>query len=129
MKTDKISILINQPFEQVLSNARAAIAKSDLLLLHEINPQAILAAHQITTGKIRQLLFFHPVYMKQLLDNDPSAVIEVPLKLVLRETETGDTMVSYYDPAMHLEGYNGLAPLVETLTGKMKEVIASLKGV
>lgn len=126
MRTDNITLLIEQPFDTVLSNAREAIANNGFLLLHEINPQAILATQQIVIGKVRQLLFFHPVYMKQLLDLDPSAVIEVPLKLVLRATDTGATMLSYHLPEQHFQGYSGLEALGKELQVKIKEIVAQL---
>ncbi|HEY9261620.1 DUF302 domain-containing protein [Chitinophaga sp.] len=127
MKANNNSILLEQPFDTVLSNAREAILHHDFLLLHEINPQAILATRQIITGKIRQLLFFHPVYMKQLLEHDPTAIIEAPLKLVLRATDTGATMLSYHHPARQLQGYTGLEILGKELQAKMEAIVEQLQ--
>lgn len=127
MKVNNSSIVLEQPFDTVLSNAREAIFNHGFLLLHEINPQAILATQQIITGPIRQLLFFHPVYMKQLLDHDPTAVIEVPLKLVLRATDRGDTMLTYHHPALQLQGYAGLEALGKVLQAKMEAIVEQLQ--
>ncbi|MBO9732563.1 MAG: DUF302 domain-containing protein [Chitinophaga sp.] len=126
MKTDNITLLLEQPFEAALSQARTAIAENGFLLLHEINPQAILASQQIEIGPVRQLLFFHPVYMKQLLDRDPTAVIEVPLKLVLRATDKGTTL-SYFNPVAHFEGYEGLDALGKELHLKVELIVAQLR--
>ncbi|MGF6849230.1 uncharacterized protein (DUF302 family) [Chitinophaga sp. W3I9] len=126
MKTNNITVTVHKPFNGLLLSAREAITSSGFLLLHEINPQAILASHGITTAPIRQLLFFHPVYMQSLLQNAPEAVIEAPLKLVLRETGENTTAVSYFDPALHLQGYRGLAPLRTRLQTAMEKVLAHL---
>ncbi|TWF40545.1 uncharacterized protein (DUF302 family) [Chitinophaga polysaccharea] len=126
MKTDKINIVIDQPFEQVLTAARKAIVNNGFLLLHEINPQVILASHQIVIGPIRQLLFFHPVYMHQLLQADPAAVIEVPLKLVLREVADHTTAVTYSDPLQQLQGYSGLETLGSELSQRVTALLEEL---
>lgn len=126
MKTDNITVLLDRPFETALSQARTAITDNGFLLLHEINPQAILASQQIEIGPVRQLLFFHPVYMKQLLDQDPTAVIEVPLKLVLRATDKGTTL-SYFHPTTHFQGYEGLDTLGKELHVKVELIVAQLR--
>jgi uncharacterized protein (DUF302 family) len=126
MKTNNITVTAGIPFNVLLQNAREAIAGNGFLLLHEINPQAILASHGIATGPVRQLLFFHPVYMQSLLENDPDAVIEAPLKLVLREINETTTAVSYFDPALHLQGYRGLDSLRTRLQTAMENVLAHL---
>jgi uncharacterized protein (DUF302 family) len=126
MKTNNITLVIPADFDTLLQAAREAILNNGFLLLHEINPQAILGSQGIVTGKIRQLLFFHPAYMKQLLDTAPAAVIEVPLKLVLQEVADRETMLSYFDPALHLQGYAGLEDLQEVLQVKVSTIIAAL---
>lgn len=126
MKTNNITVTVDKPFDRLLLNAREAITSNGFLLLHEINPQAILASHGITTGRIRQLLFFHPVYMQSLLENDPDAVIEVPLKLVLREISDTATAISYFNPEQHLQGYLGLDTLHARLQTAMENVLAHL---
>ncbi|NLU92503.1 DUF302 domain-containing protein [Chitinophaga sp. Ak27] len=126
MKTDKINTIIDQPFEQVLTAARKAIVNNGFLLLQEINPQAILASHQIVIGPIRQLLFFHPAYMQQLLQADPDAVIEVPLKLVLREVDGHTTAVTYSDPVLQLQDYSGLEALGSELSQRVTALLKEL---
>lgn len=126
MKTDKINTVIDQPFEQVLTAARKAIINNGFLLLHEINPQAILASHQIVIGPIRQLLFFHPAYMQQLLQTDPDAVIEVPLKLVLREVDGHTTAVTYSNPVLQLQDYSGLEALGSELSQRVTALLEEL---
>ncbi|NLR57351.1 DUF302 domain-containing protein [Chitinophaga polysaccharea] len=126
MKTDKINTIIDEPFEQVLTAARKAIVNNGFLLLQEINPQAILASHQIVIGPIRQLLFFHPAYMQQLLQADPDAVIEVPLKLVLREVDGHTTAATYSDPVRQLQDYSGLEALGSELSQRVTTLLKEL---
>lgn len=126
MKTDKINTVIDQPFEQVLTAARKAIVNNGFLLLQEINPQAVLASHQIIIGPIRQLLFFHPAYMQQILQADPDAVIEAPLKLVLREVNDHTTAVTYSNPVLQLQGYSGLETLGSELSQRVTALLEEL---
>ncbi|MET3879182.1 DUF302 domain-containing protein [Chitinophaga sp. OAE865] len=123
MKNDHITVTVNQPFSRLLTEAREAITGNGFLLLHEINPQQILAGHGITTEPLRQLLFFHPVYMQSLLGNDPEAVIEAPLKLVLREIDATSTAVTCLNPELYLQGYHGMDALRAQLQTAMKNVL------
>ncbi len=104
MKTNTLSITIPVPFDEALEKAQKAVIAHGFLLLHEINPQQILAQHSISVQKIRQLLFFHPDYMKQIIIHDPAAIIEAPLKIVLIETNSA-AMLYYFDVKSHFEGY------------------------
>jgi hypothetical protein len=42
-------------------------------VLHEINPQMLLARGGVEIGAARQILFFHPAIMARLLAADSSA--------------------------------------------------------
>ena len=72
-------------FDEVLERLRQAIVAADLMVLHEIDPQAILARKGYGIGRARQLLFFHPRLMARLLAADPSALLEAPLKFSVIE--------------------------------------------
>jgi uncharacterized protein (DUF302 family) len=106
MKAAIKEFIVDRPFSIVLSDTKRNIILNDFLLIHEINTKQILAAHHIIIPELRQLFFFHPRYMKEILASDPLAVNEVPLKIVIREIEPDKTSISFPDPVVNLDDYN-----------------------
>jgi uncharacterized protein (DUF302 family) len=126
MLQDNITRLIKVPFDRLLPKAVSAITEHGFLIIHQIDPQAILARHGMEVERIRQLLFFHPVYMRQILFLSPDAVIEAPLKLVLREAGEGCTSISYFDIVAHFSGYPLPEHFGKELAEKQTAILAQL---
>jgi len=97
------------PFGQVYGTIKQRITEQGFLLLHEIDTQAIVAKHRITIPPLRQLLFFEPKYIAQIMVNDSLAINDIPLKLVLQEIDAETTQLSYKNPVGSLQDY-GLEP-------------------
>ncbi|MEO2051945.1 MAG: DUF302 domain-containing protein [Allomuricauda sp.] len=105
--------LLPLPFGQVYSTLKQRITDHGFLLLHEIDTQAIVAKHGITIPPLRQLLFFEPKYIAQIMAGDPLAINDIPLKLVLQEVDAHTTQLSFKNPMGSLQGY-GLDPTMAT---------------
>lgn len=108
-------LLVRKDFRDVCDIARKAIHESGFLLLHEIDTTAIMKNAGYTVGPIRQLLFFHPRYMKIIVDKDPDSVIRAPLKIALQSTGNNETLVMFNDPKDIFAGSSGLDDLSEEL--------------
>jgi uncharacterized protein (DUF302 family) len=76
--------------------------------LHEIDPQSLLKRGGCAITAACQILFFHPHYMALLLQADPAALLEAPLKFAVLELSTGDVIVCWSNPA---PAFDGLADL------------------
>ena len=79
-------------FDGALKVIRAVLAERDLWIIHEIDPQMLLARGGYRIERTRQILFFHPRYMVRLLGADPSALVEAPLKIVIVESAGAVTL-------------------------------------
>ena len=101
--------LLPLPFGQVYSTLKQRITDHGFLLLHEIDTQAIVAKLGITIPPLRQLLFFEPKYIAQIMAGDPLAINDIPLKLVLQEVDAHTTQLSFKNPVGSLQDY-GLNP-------------------
>jgi uncharacterized protein (DUF302 family) len=112
--------ILDQPFSIVLSDVKRNILSNDFLLIHEINTKQILAAHHIIIPELRQLFFFHPRYMKEILASDPLAVNEVPLKIVIREIERDKTSISFPNPVVNLDDYKVNPDMARELLKKIQ---------
>lgn len=103
-------------FDATLERLRQAIAQKDLWVIQEINPQMLLARGGYAILPARQLLFFHPRYVARLLAIDPSAVAEIPLKLVVMQMPDGSVTVRHNDVTSLLGRYPGLTALADELS-------------
>jgi uncharacterized protein (DUF302 family) len=95
MKIAYAEKIVNKPFLEIIDLAKKSIANNEFILIHEINTKEIMVKANMEIGELRQLLFFHPRYMKAILENYPSAVIRVPLKMVIREINEKQTVLTY----------------------------------
>lgn len=110
------------PFGQVYNILKQRITDHGFLLLHEIDTQAIVAQHGITIPPLRQLLFFEPQYIVQIMAGDPLAINDIPLKLVLQEVDAHTTQLSFKNPVGSLQDY-GLDPVMAV------ELLERVKGI
>lgn len=97
------------PFGQVYGTLKQRITEHGFLLLHEIDTQAIVVKHGITIPPLRQLLFFEPKYIAEIMATDSLAINDIPLKLVVQELDAHTTQLSFKNPVGSLQDY-GLNP-------------------
>ncbi len=119
MKSAIIEVTVNRPFEEVMNTLRANIVSNGFMVLHEINTTEILSKQGIIIDDLRQLLFFHPSYMKDVLNVDPLLVNEVPLKFVVRSLNRNETNISIASPLESMSDYLG----AEAIAAKLLEKI------
>ena len=115
--------LLPWPFGQVYGTLKQRITEHGFLLLHEIDTQAIVAKHGITIPPLRQLLFFEPKYIAQIMANDPLAINDIPLKLVLQEIDAQTTQLSFKNPVGSLQDYGLDAAMAEELLERVRGIV------
>ncbi|MFT0715619.1 DUF302 domain-containing protein [Flagellimonas lutimaris] len=109
MKAHVIRQTVPVPFGQLYGALKKRIVDHGFLLLHEIDTQAIVAKHGVSIPQLKQLLFFEPKYIAEIMANDPLAINDIPLKLVLQEIDAQTTQLSFKNPVGSLQDY-GLKP-------------------
>lgn len=115
-------------FENTIDLLKQAINAAGFLLIHEINTQQILASKGIKIAGLRQLLFFHPAYMKRLLDINSEAILEVPLKFVIVESVDKSVVVRYIRPRDIFDRYDGLDELAKELEEVVVDILCVIGG-
>jgi len=124
MKAHIVHQTLPLPFGQVYKTLKQRITEQGFLLLHEIDTQAIVAKHGVSIAPLRQLLFFHPKYIAEIMANDPLAINDIPLKLVLQEIDAHTTQLSFKNPVGSLQDY-GLDPeLAEELLVRVQGILS-----
>ena len=120
-------------FEVTLAALRQAIGAEEMMVLHEIDTQAIVRRGGIEIPAVSQILYFHPRYMKRVVELNPRAIIEAPLKFVVREVpgqvrgEAPGVQVNFWSPTILFGRYEGLGALAEELeevAGRIASVLA-----
>jgi len=114
------------PLATAADRLKSAIRTRGLWVLHEIDPQALLAHGGYDIGQARQILFFHPRYVARILAADPSALLEAPLKIALLEMPGGQLGVRWFDPAGAFARYHNqdLDAVGAELAGLCEAIIA-----
>lgn len=113
-------------FDETLERLKAKIAELELWVIHEINPQMLAERGGLRIRSARQLLFFHPRLLKQLLAVDPRALPEIPLKIVAIENADGAVVLRGPDTLEALSHYAGLEELANTLHSYLKEILGAV---
>ena len=99
------------PFDRALALLGQRIAEHRLLPLAEIDTTAVLAATGLHVPAVRQVLTFHPRYMRTILEGDPAAVVEAPLKLTMTAVNDSNTALRCADPTVTFGPYPTLTGL------------------
>jgi uncharacterized protein (DUF302 family) len=117
------------PFEAALARVRQAIEAAGLWVLHEIDPQAVLQRGGYEIGPARQILFFHPDLMVRLLQANPAALLEAPLKLAVLRQPDGHTMIRWHDPAAAFGRYGNpiLTEMGQNLASRCGQIVAAIQ--
>ena len=113
-------------FAETLNLLRQAIEAENLMVVQEVNPQKMLRMVGVKVGGMRQLYFFHPRYMKQILETNRNAGIEPPLKLLVMEAPDGRVLVRYEKPQHQFGPYDGLTEFAAEMAGIFDRVVGSV---
>lgn len=111
-------------FNDTVQILKGAIEQQNLMVIHEIDAQKMLRMVGEQTKGMKQILFFHPRYMKQVRDANPNATIEPPLKIAIMESPDGKAMVRYIKPSYLFGRYDGLDGISEELEGVVEKIVA-----
>ena len=117
------------PFETVLTQLRQAIEAAGLWVLHEIDPQKVLQRGGHDIGPARQVLLFHPDLMVRLLQANPAALLEAPLKLAVMQQPDSTVTIRWHDPAAAFGryGHPALTELGQELAARCEQIVTAIQ--
>lgn len=113
-------------FSDTVELLTAAIEEQNMMVLKTIDAQKMLKMVNKQVGGMKQLLFFHPRYMKRIIEINPQGTIEPPFKIAVMERSDGKVMVKYIKPSSLLGKYAGLAELGVELDGIVEQIATSV---
>ncbi|HEX9728060.1 MAG TPA: DUF302 domain-containing protein [Gemmatimonadales bacterium] len=114
-------------FDATLAALKQAIEGENLMVVNEVNPQQMLRMVGVRTGGMRQVFFFHPRYMKRIIETNRNGGMEPPLKILVMEMPNGQVMVRYHDPVHQFAPYGGLSEIATELRGAVEKIVNSVR--
>ena len=113
-------------FDDTVDLLKGAIEEENLMVVHEIDAQRMLRMVEVQVGGMKQILFFHPRYMKQILEANRNGAIVPPLKIAVMEMK-GKVMVQYPKPSYLFETYDGLGDIAADLEALTERIVGNVK--
>jgi uncharacterized protein (DUF302 family) len=114
-------------FDETVALLKQAIEGENLMVVNEVNPQQMLRMVGVRSGGMRQIFFFHPRFMKAIIETNRNGGIEAPLKVLVMERPDGKVMVRYHDPEHLFAPYDGLGDIATELKGITERVVAAVR--
>ena len=124
-----LTVTVDQPFENALEAARAALSEQGFGILTEIDLAATLKAKldediapQVILGACRPPLAYAAIQA------EPSIGLLLPCNVVVRSLEDGKTLVEAMDPAVMvtLTGNQSLADVAADARARLSTALTSL---
>lgn len=110
-------------FDETVDILKGSIEEQNLMVIFEIDGQKMLRMAGKETGGLKQILFFHPKYMRRVLEANKAAGIQIPLKFIVMETPDSKTIVKYFMPSKLLGTYKGVETIATELDGIVNKII------
>lgn len=111
-------------FNDTVAIIEGAIAEENMMVVHQIDAQKMLRMVEVQTGGMKQILFFHPRYLKKIRETDMNAAIEAPMKILVMEKPNGDVMLRYVSPVHTFSQYDGLEDVGKELQEAMERIVS-----
>lgn len=122
-----VTVPSSHGFDETVALLKQAIEGQNLMVVSEVNAQQMLRMVGVRTSGMRQILFFHPRFMKTIIETNRNAGIEPPLKVLVMERPDGQVMVRYHDPEHLFAPYDGLGDIASELKGVVEQIVASVR--
>jgi uncharacterized protein (DUF302 family) len=104
-EAERITHVVRSPFQDVVTNLQKAVETHKMVLVCEADAQKGAAARGVKIRGNRVLMVFRNDFAVRLLEADPSAGFEAPLRIYVHENADGTTTISYRTPSAAFAPY------------------------
>ncbi len=104
---------------------KQAINENELMVIHEIDGQAMLKMAGVESGPMGQIFFGKPDMMAKIMKANDMAMIQLPMKIILMEKD-GMVMVRYFLPSTLLKQYKGTEEIAKMMDGTVTKIVESV---
>jgi len=120
MKMSKLS------FEETVSTLKGAIEGENLMVIKVVDAQKMLRMAGKKVKGMKQIFYFHPKYMKKVMEANKMAVIQIPLKIIVMEKPDGKVVIRYFKPSTLLNQYKGEENISAELNSIVNKIASSV---
>jgi uncharacterized protein (DUF302 family) len=96
---ERVTHVVRTPFQDVVTTLHRAVEDQKMVLVCEADAQKGAAARGVRIRGNRVLMVFRNDFAVRLLEADPSAGFEAPIRIYVYENADGTTTVSYRTPS------------------------------
>jgi uncharacterized protein (DUF302 family) len=112
-----VALVSAYDFDTTIAKLKTALATAGAIVFADVDQREAAVSAGLTLRRTRLVLFGNPKAGTPVMEANPHAALELPLRLVVWEDDADRTHVDYRDVAQTLGPLYGIAP----------EVIAPLK--
>jgi len=116
----RITVVSSAPFARVAEALEQAIAQEQLALVCHANAQRGAAARGVSIRGNQVLMAFRNDFAVRLLEADPAAGFEAPLRIYVYENPDGTATISYWPPVAVFAPYRH--PAVQAVAAELEPI-------
>lgn len=113
-------------FNETVDILKGAIEEQNLMVIHVIDGQKMMRMAGKDVNGMKQIFYFHPKYMRRVIEANNEAAIQIPLKFIVMEKPDGKVVVRYFLPSKVLANYKGEETIAKELDGLVNKIIKEL---
>jgi len=113
-------------FSETIELLNGAIEEQNLMVIHEVDAQKMLRMAGKQVNGMKQIFYFHPKYMKKVIEANPAAAIQIPLKFIVMEKPDKKVVIRYFKPSTILNAYKGEEAIAAELDGLVVKILAEV---
>jgi len=121
---DVVTQMSKASFENTVTALKKSITANKLVIVKLVPFTQMLSMVGVKSEKSVGLEIFHPRFGKVIYNNDKNAMLEAPLRILVRD-EGGEVLIRYRKPSATFAGYSGLADLGAELDAVFEKIVAS----
>lgn len=110
-------------FNDTVDMLKGAIEEQNLMVIQVVDAQKMLRMAGKKVKGMKQIFYFHPKYMKRVMEANKLATIQIPLKFIVMEKPDGKVVVRYFLPSKLLGSYKGEEKIAKELDGLVDKII------
>ena len=110
-------------FNETVDLLQGAIEEQNLMVLLTVDAQKMLRMAGKKVKGMKQIFYFHPQYMRRVMEANKYATIQIPLKFIVMERPDGKTILRYFMPSKLLGSYKGVEPIARELDELVNNII------
>lgn len=110
-------------YSETLDLLKGAIEEQNLMVIADIDGQKMMRMAGKQTKGMRQIFYFHPKYMRRVIEANQAASIQIPLKLLVMEKPDNTVVVRFLKPSTVLNEYAGEEEIAKELDGLLENIL------